>query len=65
MGHGVYYPAPLHLQECFKELGYEEGSLPHAEQACREVVSLPIFPELTEEQQRRVVDVIGEFYGVS
>jgi dTDP-4-amino-4,6-dideoxygalactose transaminase len=62
IGHSVYYPVPLHLQECFRELGYREGSLPHAEQVSREVVSLPIFPELTETQQRRVVEVIAEFY---
>jgi dTDP-4-amino-4,6-dideoxygalactose transaminase len=64
MGHAVYYPVPLHLQECFRELGYREGSLPRAEQACREVVSLPIYPELTEAQQRRVVGAVAEFYGV-
>jgi dTDP-4-amino-4,6-dideoxygalactose transaminase len=62
IGHGVYYPVPLHLQECFRELGYREGSLPRAEQACREVISLPVYPELTEAQQQRVVDAIAEFY---
>lgn len=64
IGHAVYYPVPLHLQECFRELGYREGSLPRAEQACREVISLPIYPELTESQQQRVVGAIAEFYGV-
>ena len=62
IGCSVYYPVPLHLQECFRELGYREGSFPRAEQASREVISLPIYPELTEDQQRRVVDVIVDFY---
>jgi len=62
IGHSVYYPVPLHLQECFAELGYAEGDFPVAEQACREVVSLPIFPELERAQQRRVVDSVVEFY---
>jgi dTDP-4-amino-4,6-dideoxygalactose transaminase len=62
IGHAVYYPVPLHLQECFHELGYREGSLPRAEQACREVISLPVYPELTEARQRRVVEAIAEFY---
>ncbi len=62
IGCSVYYPVPLHLQECFRELGYVEGSFPRAEQACREVISLPIYPELTEDQQQRVVGLISDFY---
>ena len=62
IGHSVYYPVPLHLQECFRPLGGRSGQFPHAEQACREVLALPVYPELDERQQRRVVDAIDEFY---
>ena len=62
VGHSVYYPTPLHLQECFSELGYREGDFPVAEQATREVISIPVYPGLDEAQQRRVVDAIVEFY---
>ena len=63
IGHSVYYPVPLHLQECFSELGGRAGQFPHAEQACREVLALPVYPELNEEQQRCVVDAVSRFYG--
>ncbi len=62
VGVAIYYPVPLHLQTCFKHLGYREGDLPVSEQAAREVLSLPIYPELTDEQQDYVVQVIREFY---
>lgn len=62
IGTAVYYPGPLHLQPCFAPLGYKAGDLPVAERACAENVALPIYPELTEEQQRRVVAKIGEFF---
>jgi dTDP-4-amino-4,6-dideoxygalactose transaminase len=62
IGHAVYYPVPLHRQPCFAHLGYKDGSLPHAEQASREALSLPIYPELTRSQLDRVIDAIRGFY---
>ncbi len=62
IGHAVYYPIPLHRQPCFAQLGYKEGSLPEAERASREAISLPIYPELTRTQLDRVVDAIRGFY---
>jgi dTDP-4-amino-4,6-dideoxygalactose transaminase len=62
IGHAVYYPIPLHRQPCFDDLGYKEGSLPNSERASREVLSLPIYPELTRAQLDRVVDAIRGFY---
>ncbi|TFD95751.1 DegT/DnrJ/EryC1/StrS aminotransferase family protein [Jeotgalibacillus sp. R-1-5s-1] len=58
----VYYPMPLHIQPVFKELGYKEGDLPLTEKAAKEAISLPMFPELKEEQQLYVVEKIAEFY---
>jgi dTDP-4-amino-4,6-dideoxygalactose transaminase len=63
IGTEIYYPIPLHLQPCFAYLGYEQGSLPESERAAGDVVALPMFPELTEDEQRWVVQAIAEFYG--
>jgi dTDP-4-amino-4,6-dideoxygalactose transaminase len=61
IGSAIYYPVPLHLQKCFAALGYREKSLPKTEQACREVLSLPVYPELTAAEQMTVIDAIDQF----
>ena len=62
IGSEVYYPLPMHLQQCYRDLGYQKGAFPLSEQASEEVMSIPIYAELTEAQQVYVVEMIAEFY---
>ncbi len=64
IGSAVFYPKPLHLQECFEELGYKEGDMPVAERLCGQVLSLPIYPELKQEQIEYVARTALKFYGL-
>jgi len=58
----IYYPSPLHLQPAFADLGYGPGAFPQSEDASRQVLALPVFPQMTEEQQKMVVDGVAQFF---
>jgi len=60
----IYYPLPLHLQTVYKNLGYKKGDFPITEDICDQVLSLPMFPELSEEQQDRVVSTLQKICSV-
>ena len=62
IGSEVYYPLPLHMQKCFKGLGYKKGAFPVSEKAAKEVLALPIYPELTTAQIKHVVATIASFF---
>jgi dTDP-4-amino-4,6-dideoxygalactose transaminase len=62
IGTEVYYPVPMHLQECFAYLGHKAGAFPESERAAKETVAIPVYPEVAEQQQKYVVESIGEFF---
>ena len=65
IGTAVFYPKPLHLQDCFKHLGYKPGDMPVAERLCNEVLSLPVYPELSTEQIEFIAGTSLKFYGIN
>lgn len=63
IGTAIYYPFPLHLQQCFAYLGYKQGAFPESERASKEVLSLPVYPELTKAQQDETIEAVRTFFG--
>lgn len=63
IGCEIYYPVPMHLQECFRYLGYKKGDFPESEKAANEVLAIPIYPELTDAMKNYVADTILSFLG--
>jgi dTDP-4-amino-4,6-dideoxygalactose transaminase len=64
IGTGIHYPIPLHLQKAYEHLGYKKGSFPVTERVASEIVSLPMFPQMSSAQQTEVAQKIHEFLGV-
>ncbi|WP_425808002.1 DegT/DnrJ/EryC1/StrS family aminotransferase [Desulfitobacterium sp. Sab5] len=62
IGYSIYYPRPLHVQECFKDLGYKKGDFPVAERAANEIIALPIYPEITTDEVEYICEKINAFY---
>ena len=63
IGTGIYYPIPVHLQKPFREMGWREGDLPETERLSGEILALPMFPEMTDEEVKRVIDAVNDFEG--
>jgi dTDP-4-amino-4,6-dideoxygalactose transaminase len=62
IGNEIYYPIPLHLQECFGDMGFKPGDFPQSERTSKESLALPIYPELTEDMLSIIVDTVVEFH---
>jgi dTDP-4-amino-4,6-dideoxygalactose transaminase len=65
IGCEIYYPLPMHLQECFEPLGYRQGDLPESERAAKEVLAIPVYSDLTEQMKEYASQTVAEFYGQS